>query len=88
MLFDFHCLQSSIACAFDCSLVHIPNGKTSLITHIGTHNLSNDYDLTKVLYVPDFNHNLILVSKLTRDLQCLITFYPNFCFFRKFTMEG
>ena len=30
------------------------------------------------LYVPDYPFNLISISKLTRDLNCLITFSDNF----------
>ena len=34
--------------------------------------------LTYVLYVPDCPFNLIYISKLTRDINCLITFYDNY----------
>ena len=34
--------------------------------------------LTSVLYVLDSPFNLISISKLTHDLNCLITFYDNF----------
>ena len=33
--------------------------------------------LTYVLYVPNYPFNLIFISKLTRDLNCLITFSKN-----------
>ena len=33
--------------------------------------------LTSALYVPDCPFNLISISKLTRDLNCLITFSDN-----------
>ena len=33
--------------------------------------------LTFVLYVPDFSFNLISISKLTRDLHCILTFSHN-----------
>ena len=32
---------------------------------------------TSVLYVPDYPFNLISINKLTRDLNCLITFFDN-----------
>ena len=34
--------------------------------------------LTYVLYVSDYPFNLISISKLTRDINCLITFSGNF----------
>ena len=34
--------------------------------------------LTSVLYVPNSPFNLIFMSKLTHDLNCLITFFDNF----------
>ena len=33
--------------------------------------------LTSVLYVPNFPFNLISISKLTRDLHCVLTFSHN-----------
>ena len=33
--------------------------------------------LTSIIYVPDSPFNLISISKLTRDLNCLITFSNN-----------
>ena len=33
--------------------------------------------LTSVLYVPNFSFNLISISKLTRDLHCVLTFSHN-----------
>ena len=33
---------------------------------------------TSVLYVPDFPFNLISISKLTRELHCVLTFSHNF----------
>lgn len=36
-----------------------------------------------VLHVPKFNCNLLSVSKVSKDLQCAVTFFPNF-----FVMQG
>ena len=33
--------------------------------------------LTSILYVPNSPFNLISISRLTRDLNCLITFFDN-----------
>ncbi|XP_039038591.1 uncharacterized protein LOC120176179 [Hibiscus syriacus] len=37
-----------------------------------------DYSLDNVLVVPQFKHNLLSVSRLTHDLGCYFTFYPDF----------
>ncbi|GJV29950.1 hypothetical protein Tco_1386398 [Tanacetum coccineum] len=35
--------------------------------------------VNRVLYVPDFKFNLLSVSRLSRDLQCCISLFPDFC---------
>ncbi|KAF5783293.1 putative transcription factor interactor and regulator CCHC(Zn) family [Helianthus annuus] len=39
--------------------------------------------LKGVLYIPEFNCNLLSVSRLTNNLQCSITFFPDFCVMQK-----
>ena len=34
-----------------------------------------------VMYIPEFKHNLLSVSKLTMELNCSVHFYPDFCSF-------
>lgn len=43
--------------------------------------------LDKVLYVPKFHVNLLSVSKLTRALRCIVTFYPDFCVVQDMDMK-
>lgn len=62
--------------------VHLPNGDVVLVKHIGTCPISARSIIRKVLYVPQFRYNLLSVSKLTKDLQCCIAFYPDFCLFQ------
>ena len=38
--------------------------------------------LTPVLHVPQFFHNLLSSSRITRDLNCSVTFYPSHCVFQ------
>lgn len=35
-----------------------------------------------MLYVPDFKFSLLLVSKITNELCCSVSFYPEFCIFK------
>ncbi|OIT20479.1 hypothetical protein A4A49_40152 [Nicotiana attenuata] len=62
--------------------VTLTNGVTTKIEHVGSSYLSDFDKLENVLHVPDFKFNLMLVSKLTRDLKCAATFLPTLCVFQ------
>lgn len=57
--------------------VHLPNGQITLVTHSGSCG-----KLDNVLVVPDFKYDLLSVSQLTRQLQCSVCFFPEFCVFQ------
>ena len=57
----------------------IPNGKAILVEEKGDYTLPGGVKLNGVLHVPNFNCNLLSVSRLSKDLQCAITFFPDFC---------
>ncbi|XP_074323954.1 uncharacterized protein LOC141660872 [Apium graveolens] len=59
--------------------ITLPTGATTLITHIGNVVLQNGLKLNNVLYVPQFNHNLLSIHKLAQDGKCEVTFQPNRC---------
>ena len=59
--------------------IHLPNGKTLEITHIGDVNLQNNLKLKHVLYIPEFHHSLLSVSKLIQDSDCRVKFVPGLC---------
>ncbi|KAK8264451.1 hypothetical protein V6Z12_D12G109100 [Gossypium hirsutum] len=71
--------ESPVECALGSSCVRLPNGSSVSITHVGTCNILPNLQLAKVLYVPNFHYNLLSVSKLTNDLNCVVSFYPQFC---------
>nr|XP_033509047.1 uncharacterized protein LOC117273941 [Nicotiana tomentosiformis] len=50
--------------------VYLPNGETTVVTHLGFSRLANNIELDDVLYIPEFRYNLLLVSKITKELQC------------------
>ncbi|GKC34074.1 cysteine-rich receptor-like protein kinase 8 [Tanacetum coccineum] len=58
--------------------ITLPNGDSSKITQIGQVQLKNDILLKDVLCVPTFKFSLLLVSKLTKDNNCIAIFSPNF----------
>ncbi|GJX80184.1 retrovirus-related pol polyprotein from transposon TNT 1-94 [Tanacetum coccineum] len=59
--------------------IKLPNGNTSVISHVGKVRLNNDILLKDVLVVPSFKFSLLSVPKLTQDNQCVVSFYPDFC---------
>lgn len=59
--------------------IHLPNGKTLEISHIGSVSLRNNLKLKNVLYIPEFHHNLLFVSKLMQDNDCRVNFHPGLC---------
>ena len=59
-------------------MVTLANGSQTIAKGIGSTCPLPSPPLTSVIYVPDFPFNLISISKLTRDLNCLNTFSNHF----------
>ncbi|XP_076949876.1 uncharacterized protein LOC143622688 [Bidens hawaiensis] len=59
--------------------VVIPNGDSIAVEGRGEHVLPNGITIMGVLHVPEFKCNLLSVSKLSQELQCAVTFFPDFC---------
>lgn len=59
-------------------IVHLPDGDTNKVTHIGNIYLNN-LKLSETLFLPNFSHNVLSVNKLitTNAISCI--FYPCFC---------
>ena len=58
-------------------MIILANGSQPMAKGIGSACLLPSISLTHVLYVLDSPFNLISISKLTRDLNCLISFSDN-----------
>ena len=61
------------------STINLPTGAATVITHVGDLLLSNGLKLNKVLYVPQFQHNLLSIHKLAAENNCNVKFHQNFC---------
>ena len=57
------------------------------ITHKGHVALANKLTLKNVLCVPSFKFNLLLISKLTEDNNCIVLFYSRFCIIQDFATK-
>lgn len=55
----------------------IPNGETIPITRNDSIQLLQGFELKHVLNIPKFNCILLSVSRISRDLQCSLTFFPD-----------
>ena len=62
------------------STIILADGSTSCILGSGTIHLTLLITLTFVSSSSRFSFNLISVSKLTRTLNCSISFFPDYCF--------
>lgn len=62
--------------------VHLPNGEVAHVSRIGNCKITYTWEVKNVLFIPDFQYNLLSVSKVTRDLKCLVAFYPDFYLFQ------
>ncbi|XP_074351615.1 uncharacterized protein LOC141690739 [Apium graveolens] len=63
--------------------IKLPTGSTANITHIGDTVLSCGNPLFNVLFVPQFTHNLLSVTKLGKDNKCEVMFKDAKCFVTK-----
>nr|GEY61140.1 integrase, catalytic core [Tanacetum cinerariifolium] len=59
--------------------VVIPNGHAIPVDGKGDFILPGGAKINGVLHIPNFKHNLHSVSRICKDLQCAVTFFPNFC---------
>ena len=58
-------------------MITLANGSQTMAKGIGSACPLPSIPLTNVFYVPECHFNLISISKLIRDLNCLITFSDN-----------
>lgn len=58
--------------------IHLSTGAKVDISHTGEAHMFRDGTVKDVLFVPDFKLNLLLVSKMTRQLSCFVSFHPYF----------
>ena len=62
--------------------VAIADGSTYEIKGSGTVKPTSFITLSSVLNLPNLAFNLISVSKLTKNLNCSVSFFPDYCVFQ------
>jgi len=68
------------------STVCIADGSSSQVKGTGLSRLLRDMILNSILHVPNLDCNLLSISKLTRDLNCVAKFFPHLCIFQDLDM--
>ena len=64
------------------TFVTLPNGTSKPVFHIGQVRLTPTLTLDKVLHVPEFKFNLLLVSQLVTHNDMCVMFFPDTCVFQ------
>lgn len=59
-------LKDSISELIVPKCVYLPNGSTTQVTHVGSCELSPRSVISNAFHIPDFKHNLLFVSKITK----------------------
>lgn len=67
---------------YDGLSVKIADGTLSKVAGTGSVTLSEDIELKSVLHVPNLDCNLLSVSKLTYDLNCVAKIVSDLCEFQ------
>jgi len=60
----------------------MPNGEKAQILHVGSTFLGPSITLKDILYTPEFQFNLLSISKLTKQLSANVIFTPECCILR------
>lgn len=60
-------------------IIKLPTWASTRISHIGNIVPNNGLKLEKVLYVPQFKHNLLSIHKLSYDNHCVVNFHQTGC---------
>lgn len=68
--------------------VTLADGSASRVLGSGSVAVTPSISLSNVLSLPHFSFNLLSVSKLTRALNCCVSFYPTHCTFQDLTTKA
>ena len=67
--------------------ISVPTWNTINVTSTGDVKLSFSLTLHNVFSIPKFKFNLMSIFQLTKSLNCVVSFYPKFCFFQDLTTK-
>lgn len=65
----------------------LPDGNVKYVSEIGDVVLSPDITLDNVLYIDNFNHNLLFVAKLLKDKNIQLLFNKHGCMLQDLSIK-
>lgn len=65
--------------------VHLRNRGLTLVTHTSSYKFKDTGELHDVFFVPEFQYNLLSISKVTKEINYFVSFNPGFCLFQDLT---
>lgn len=69
------------------NIVQLPIWDQVPISHKGEALVLRERKVQNVLYISGFKYNLLSVSKITTESDCMVSFFPNFCKFQELSSE-
>ncbi|KAL2240723.1 UNVERIFIED_CONTAM: hypothetical protein Sindi_0713500 [Sesamum indicum] len=77
------CADARLFCSYaelsNTLTIHLPNGHSQIVTHIGSIQLTPNIKLTRVLHIPAFSVNLLSVRQLCASSSIQFTFLTSTC---------
>ena len=67
--------------------IGLPNGTYALANKQGLVSLGQKIKLDYVLFVPSFKCNLVSIARLCTELNCMVTFFDDFCELQDHTLK-
>lgn len=68
--------------------IALPNGNCNMVQYVGNISFSSILYLNLVLFAPEFNLNLISISKLCQVLKCFVIFSLDHCVWQEMNTFG
>ena len=65
----------------------LPNGTQIVSAKRGSVALGENFNLSKVLFVLDLSCNLVYIAKITKELNCIVTFFDDSCILQDRTLR-
>ena len=61
--------------------VKVVDGSYSVVAGVGSIKINSTITLNSVLHIPSLSCNLISISKITKELNCVVNFSSSMCVF-------
>ena len=80
-------LFTSYILSFRNHKVKIKDGSFLVVVGIGTIEINPNITLKSVIHMPKLSCNFLSISKITKDLNCVVNFSPSICIFQDMILK-